>query len=405
MDLFKLSDNARGMQVSEVRELMKMGSRPGIINLAGGNPDAESFPVREVTGIIDAWTDAKARAAFQYGATSGYPPLLDLLARRMHAQGVPMQEQKILVTTGAQQALYLTAKTLINPGDTILVESPTFIGAIAAFKSLRAELEWVPLEEDGLSITETEKTLKRLLKENRVPKFIYTIPNFQNPAGLTLSQEKRRALLQLALEYAVPILEDDPYGELFFEGKREDYLPIKVLDGAEKSVILVNTFSKILSPGMRLGWITGDESIVAQAEIAKQSVDACSNSYTQVVAADYLETGMVETYVQSMRAIYREKAQCMLAALGKHMPPSCTWSTPKGGFFIWVTLPQNIGAKALFEQCIKKNAAFVTGHAFCEAGKGDRYIRLAFSNSTLTNIEKGVEIIGNTMKEMSAPIL
>lgn len=401
MELFRLSDNAKGMQASEIRELMKLASKPGIITFAGGNPDGAGFPVNEVTSIINQWSETKAKDAFQYGATTGFPPLISLLQKRMQAQGLSMSGQKVLITTGAQQALYLLAKSLINPGDTIIAESPSFIGAIAAFKSLRADIRWVKLESDGMAIPDLKNTLQKLAQESRLPKFIYVIPNFQNPAGLTTSQAKRRQILDLALKFGVPIIEDDPYGELFFSGIAEDYSPIKKLSGAEEAVVLINTFSKILSPGMRLGWMTGSESLVGQAEIAKQSVDACSNSYTQVVAADYLEKGYVEGYVKSMRQVYGEKAACMLSAMEKHFPGACSWSKPKGGFFIWVTLPTSIGAKALFEACIKKNVAFVTGHAFCEAGQGDRFIRLAFSNAPLSNIEKGIEIIGQTMKEFN----
>ncbi len=400
MDIFKLSENARNMQASEIRELMKLASKPGIITFAGGNPDSTGFPVHEVTGIINNWNDQKNRAAFQYGATNGYPILLDLISKRMLSKNIPMEGQKNIITTGAQQAIYLMSKMLINPGDKIIVESPSFIGAIASFKSLRADIEWVPLEEDGISVIELEKTLLRLIKENKLPKFIYTIPNFQNPAGLTMSQDKRRAFLDLALEYSVPVIEDDPYGELYFEGKEKDYAPIKTLPGGEDAVVLINTFSKILSPGMRLGWITCCSEVAAQAEIAKQSVDACSNSYTQVIAADYLENGYVDSYVNSMRKVYGEKAICMLSALKNHLPQECSWSKPKGGFFIWITLPEQIGAKALFDSCIRKNVAFVTGHAFCEPGKGDHFIRLAFSNASILDIEKGIEIIGKTMKEM-----
>ncbi|MBL8026134.1 MAG: PLP-dependent aminotransferase family protein [Fibrobacteres bacterium] len=399
---FRLSDNALGMQASEIRELMKLASKPGIIAFGGGSPDGLRFPFAEVADIEKDWSEAKKRAAFQYGATNGYPPLLEHLRKRMEAYGIDMTDQSIITTTGAQQGIYLMAKALINPGDTIIVESPTFIGALASFKSLRANFEWAPLDSDGISIDATETILKRLAKENRLPKFIYTIPNFQNPSGITLSQAKRKALLELAIKYNVPILEDDPYGELYFEGTAADYKSIKSLPGAKDMVIYLNTFSKILSPGMRLGWITGPSKIIGQIEIAKQSVDACTSSYTQVIASDYLEKGYVNGYVDKMREVYHSKCSMMMLALEKYMPKEVSWSKPTGGFFVWITLPKNIGSKALFTAALKRNVAFVTGSPFTEEGKGDGYARIAFSNCSLEDIEKGVKLLGEAMQEVAA---
>lgn len=399
MDIFRISDGAKAFKASEIRELMKLANKPGIISFAGGMPDAEHFPVEEVTGIINSWTPEKKKAAFQYGATNGYPPLLDILQKRMGPKNILMQGQRIIITTGAQQAIYLLSKVLLNPGDKIIVESPTFIGAIASFKSFQADMEWITLEDDGMSVIEAEKKIVELLRTGKPPKFIYTIPNFQNPAGISMSQEKRKRLLDIAVKYRVPILEDDPYGDLYFEGKEKDFAPIKSLTGAREIVVYLNTFSKILSPGMRLGWVTGSEEIIAKMEVAKQSVDACSSSYTQVIAADYLEKGYVENYIAAMRPIYGEKCAAMLMALENRMPPDIKWSRPKGGFFVWLTLPENIRATEVFKRVVVQGVAFVTGAAFCKEGRGESHIRLAFSNSSLEEIEKGVEIIGKTLSE------
>jgi DNA-binding transcriptional MocR family regulator len=402
MQTFRLSDNALGMQASEIRELMKLSSKPGIIAFGGGSPDGLRFPFAEVSEIEKEWSETKKRAAFQYGATNGYPPLLEHLRTRMISYGIDMNDQSIITTTGAQQGIYLMAKALLNPGDTIIVESPTFIGALASFKSLRAVFEWAPLESDGISIEATKAILQRLKKEERLPKFIYTIPNFQNPSGITMSQNKRKALLELAIEYGVPILEDDPYGELYFDGSASDYKPIKTLPGAKGIVIYLNTFSKILSPGMRLGWITGPSSLIGQLEIAKQSIDACTSSYTQVIASDYLEKGYVNGYVDKMRDVYRSKCAMMLLSLGKYMPKSVSWSKPTGGFFVWLTLPGNVSSRALFNAALSRNVAFVTGSPFTEEGKGDGYARLAFSNCTLEDIEKGVKLLSEAFQEVAA---
>ncbi len=397
--LYKLSDNAVGMQASEIRELMKLSAKPGIIAFGGGSPDSLRFPFDEVATIVSAWTEEKRRAAFQYGATNGYPPLLNGLRARMAAIGINMDAQDVITTTGAQQGIYLIAKTLINPGDAVIVESPTFIGALASFKSLRASIEWAPVESDGLSINAVKLILEKSIKNGKLPKFIYTIPNFQNPSGITMSQRKRKELLALALEYGVLILEDDPYGELYFDGSATDYLPIKALSGAENIVIYLNTFSKILSPGMRLGWVTGEESFIRQLEIAKQSIDACTSTYTQVIAADYLEKGFVNGYVSKMRDVYRSKCAMMLLSLEKHMPPDVAWSKPVGGFFVWVTLPDRVSSRSLFATALERGVAFVTGSPFTEEGKGDQYMRLAFSNCSNEDIERGVKILGELLAE------
>ncbi|OGJ88566.1 MAG: hypothetical protein A2268_15880 [Candidatus Raymondbacteria bacterium RifOxyA12_full_50_37] len=398
MDLFSFSDSAQSFKASEIRELMKFANEPGIITFAGGMPDAAHFPVKEVTSIINTWDEPRKRAAFQYGATDGYPSLLATLAKRMEKQGLSLEGQRIIITTGAQQGLFLVSEVLLNPGDVVIAESPSFIGAIAAFKSFQARIAWVALENDGISIVETERTIRTLAAEGKKPKFIYTIPNFQNPAGITLSQEKRKQLLDLALAYGIPILEDDPYGELYYAGSAADYRPIKALPKARECVLYLNTFSKILSPGMRLGWLTGCQDIINTIEVAKQSVDACSSSYTQVIAHDYLEKGYVDGYVTAMRDIYREKCGAMLHALTKYMPQTASWSHPTGGFFIWITLPQGVSALKLFEKTIARNVAFVTGHPFMPEGMGDGTIRLAFSNASLREIDEGVRIIGDALK-------
>ena len=398
MALFEFSATEQSLKVSEIRELMKLSGRPGLISFAGGMPDADHFPSGEVAAVIRAWDGAKQKAAYQYGPTRGYPPLLDALHARMAARGISMAGQQVIVTTGAQGAIYLIARVLLNPGDRVVVESPTFIGALASFAACRARLEWVPLENDGMDMDALEKKLNALARKKALPRFIYTIPNFQNPAGISMSRPKRKRLLFLARKFNVPVLEDDPYGELYFSGQKEDTLPIKALKGARGHVLYVNTFSKILSPGMRLGWIIGPRDFIQRIERAKQSIDACSPSFSQVVARDYLSQGHADGYIGRMRKIYGEKCAAMVNALEAHMPDGVTFSRPGGGFFVWVGLPGRATGRALFKKVIKRNVAFATGTPFCEPGRGGGFIRLAFSNAQVSDIQKGVEIIGNALK-------
>lgn len=394
MNLFRLSENAKAMQASEIRELMKLASKPGIITFAGGNPDGNSFPVREVTEIINQWTEIKNRNAFQYGATTGNPHLLDLLHKRMLSQNISMEGQKILVTTGAQQSLYLLAKALINPGDKIIAESPSFIGAIASFKSLRADIEWAPLEDDGVFVTELEKILRRLVKEDRLPKFIYTIPNFQNPAGLTLSQEKRKALLQLALEYGVPILEDDPYGELRFRGEAPP--PLAALDDAGL-VVRLGTFSKTLAPGMRIGWLVGPPPLVAALATARQAADLHTATLAQRATALLLSRFDYDGHVQLLRRVYGERCLAMLDALGRHLPAGSRWTIPEGGLFTWVTLPPGLDATALFTAALREKVAFVPGATFYAADPKPEMLRLNYSNRSPELIEEGMARLGRVL--------
>lgn len=396
----KYSKGSRKMKASKIRELMKYAAMPDVISFSGGMPDPDNFPINDVNEIITGWDSTKAKQAMQYGPTTGYPPLVENLKRRMEdKKGIELKGQELIITTGAQQGLFLLSRVFLDPGDTILVEEPSFIGGVASFLACQAELISIPLLDDGLDLVELEKRIEKLTLEGRAPKFIYTIPNFQNPSGVTLSQSKRRGLYELAIKYSLPIIEDDPYGDLYFEGSEADYMPIKSL-GNEAPIIYVGSFSKILGPGLRLGWILGDKEVIDRAGLVKQSIDACSASFSQVVASDYLEKNIVEKYLEKMRAVYKGKRDEMLAEIKKHFPSSIKHTEPKGGFFIYVELPQHISGEELFKAAIEEKVAFVTGEPFhLNKEEGDRRLRLAYSNSSSEDIKKGIEVIGRLLNE------
>jgi 2-aminoadipate transaminase len=401
MDLPSLfSESALNLKSSKIRELLKMAGVPDMISMGGGNPDSASFPFEEIKTIIGSWSYDRAKAALQYGTTKGYVPLLEEIADWMvKRKKVSMEGQDILITTGSQQALALLSKLFLNKDDAVIVELPSFIGAIAAFYSSMGRIEGVRLDEEGIDIGDLDRTIADCKKKGKTVKFIYTIPNFNNPSGITLSREKRQKLLDVSRRYDIPIVEDDPYGELFYDGTVEDYLPVKRLD-SEGRVIYLGTFSKLLSPGLRVGWIVADGELVAKLELQKQSYDAFTSTFSQFIACDYMKRGYINTYIDKMRKVYREKRDAMLGALERYMPEGIQWTTPKGGFFIWLTLPGEIDAEEVFKKSVERKVAFVTGDAFLPEDYARNYIRLAYSDLDIDRIDKGIEILAGVLREM-----
>jgi 2-aminoadipate transaminase len=384
---------------SKIRELMKLAADPEIISMAGGMPDASNFPYREIREIEDGWSDSERAAAYQYGPTGGYPPLVEQIAAYEAASGIEMTGQQVLPTSGAQQAIQLVTRVFCDPGDTILVEVPTFIGAIAVFIGYGAEPSGVLMDGDGIIPEALEERIGKLTADGHRPKFLYTIPTFQNPGGTTLTQSRRDQVYEICARHDLPIIEDDPYHDLYFEGTHEDYRSIKARD-TDNRVIRLGTFSKILSPGIRLGWMLGAPEVIARCETAKQGEDACSGSYSQVLASSYLQQGFVEPYTTKMRKIYGDKCRLMLECLESEMPDGVTWSTPAGGFFTWVTLPEGADSEKLFLAAIDKKVAFVTGSPFHVDGLGANKFRLAFSNSSVDQIRTGIARLAQAAREI-----
>jgi 2-aminoadipate transaminase len=389
------------LKSSKIRELFKMADVPGIISMGGGMPDSASFPFDRIKEIIGSWQDETVVQALQYGMTKGYEPLLSEIAGWMEKRkAVSMKGQDIIVTTGSQQALSLVSKLFLDKDDVVLVELPSFIGAIASFYSCMGRVEGVRLDGNGIDMEDLERMIERCNSEGWRVKFLYTIPNFNNPSGITLARERRKALLETAEKYDILVVEDDPYGDLFYEGEEEEYLPVKSYD-TEGRVLYLGTFSKVLSPGLRVGWIVATDELVAKLELLKQSFDACTPTFSQVIATDYMRLGHIDEYIANMRKTYRTKRDRMLLSLERYMPRGVSWTTPRGGFFVWLTLPERFDAEEVFRNAVQHKVAFVTGDAFLPENSAKNHIRLAFSDLDPERIEQGVMILAAVLKEMT----
>ncbi len=379
---------------SEIRDLMKMTARPNLIVFGGGSPDPELFPYQAVENIQQKWDPKKAAIAFQYGPTPGVPFIHEALKTWITDHDISLAGQAILVTSGAIQAISLLSQVFVDAGTKIVVEKPTFIGAMTCFEINGGDLKWVSLEYDGIDLNQLETIFQ---KES--PKFLYTVPNFQNPSGITMSQQKRKDLLELASKYSIFIIEDDPYSELYFEGEPEDYQSIKKMD-KNGMVINIGTFSKMLSPGMRVGWMVGPETVVGKCEVARQFQDACGSSFTQVLCADYMTSGLIKPTLEKMRVSYRKKRDSMAENIKQCFPDWVKISQPKGGFFFWIDLGGRIGSKDFFKRAIDRGVAIITGHAFMPPEDAERCCRLSYSTASQDQIEKGICILGNILKEV-----
>ncbi len=389
------SNTINHIKSSEIRDLMKLATRPDIISFAGGMPNNHLFPVKEVDEIILNLPLEKKEIAFQYGPTSGYPPLLETLHKYLKEKGLPVDTHKLMITTGSMQAINILGMEFIDPGDVVFTETPSFIGGLAVFKAFQANIIGIPLEKDGINLDVLEEKLD---KYN--PKILYIIPNFHNPAGISYSIEKRKKLIDLLQGRDIIILEDDAYNELYFSKEAQaETLPLMAMDTKGVEVVYTGSFSKILGPGLRLGWMLASPEIYDKAEIIKQGIDSCSPNYTQVIADEFMRQGYMDTYLKKIRKEYAERSRLMLEALKKHMPEEINWSHPKGGFYIWVEMPRYMDSSEVLKESIKNGAVFVIGKTFDPEGKNNNFFRLSYSNMDKDEIEKGVEIIASAIKK------
>ena len=393
------SENARGMKKSVIRELLKLTRRPEVISFAGGLPDLSAFPIEDLSSVTIDVLKRDGATALQYSPTEGDPRLKDeLIAHHEREDGITLSPENVLVTVASQQGLDLVAKIFINRGDPVIVGMPTYVGGLGAFRAYGADMIGVPLDEEGMRMDRLERELERLKQQGKKPKFIYVVPDFQNPAGITMTEERRKTLIDLAKTYDALILEDSPYKELRYEG--ESVKSIFALDGGGQ-VIGLHTFSKILFPGMRLGWVIGDAAVIQKLAIAKQATDLCTPAFTQAIVAEFASRGLLRKNIESVKEIYREKRQVMLEALDEHMPDmkGLKWTRPDGGLFLWVTLPKHMDAGELFYEAIEQNVAFVIGSAFYCNGKGRNTMRLNFSFPTRQDIVEGVKRLAKVIEE------
>ncbi|MEJ2746721.1 MAG: PLP-dependent aminotransferase family protein [Anaerolineae bacterium] len=404
---YRYAQRMHGMGSSIIRELLKLTQRPGLISFAGGLPAPSVFPIKQFEEAASRILRENGPQALQYSTTEGYLPLRELIADKMNRHGIKATVDNILITTGAQQALDIIGKILIDPGDKILTETPTYLGAIQAWKVYQAEFVTVPIDADGICV---DKRLEEALRAG--PKFMYILPTFQNPAGVTLSMERRQKLVQIADHYGIPIVEDDPYGDLRFEG--EHLPPLLVLDAQLQSnrhpnvngkdftlgdVIYLGTFSKTLAPGLRLGWMTAPADVIKRCVMAKQGADLHTSTLTQMLAYEVAKDGFIEQHKQLIRQVYQERRDVMLAAMEEFFPANVHWTHPQGGLFLWVTFPEEIDAAVLLEKAIANDVAFVPGAAFNPDGGNRNSGRFNFSNATPEQIEIGIQRLGKVLHE------
>src|SRR5918999_2080176 len=349
-----------GMRSSAMRDLMAITARPEIISLAGGLPDTTTFPAEDVAAIMARVAADGSARALQYGPTEGMDELKDCIVRVMAEEGMDVGPDELLVTTGGQQVIDLVCKTLVDPGDVVVAEGPTYPGAVPTFGAYEADVVQIEMDADGMRVDLLEEALDRLDHEGRTPKFIYTVPTFQNPAGVTMALDRRRRLVRIAAERELLVLEDTPYGRLRYEGEPQPTL--YGLDGGEY-VIYLGTFSKILSPGLRLGWAAAPAPVLQKLNLGKGGVDLCSATLSQQFVATYFAERDWRAYLKTLVELYRRRRDVMLQALAEHLPREATWTRPGGGLFIWARLPDYIDTTDLLARALREHVAFVPGRA------------------------------------------
>ncbi len=384
------------MKSSAMRDLMAVTARPEVISLAGGLPDTSTFPPDTFAAVAQRIAAESCAKALQYGPTEGLDGTKACIAEVMAAEGMRVDHEDMIVTTGGQQVIDLVTKTLIDPGDVVIAEGPTYPGAVPVFSSYQADVVQIDMDADGMRVDLLEDTLDRLERDGRRPKFIYTVPSFQNPAGVTMSQARRRRLVEVAHERELLVLEDNPYGLLRYEG--EAPTPLLSLDGGVY-VMYLGTFSKILSPGIRLGWVVAPPPVLEKINLGKQAADLCTSTLSQLMVQAYFEESRWRDYVESLTEVYRARRDTMLDALAEHFPRQAEWTRPAGGLFIWATLPDFIDTTDLLARALRDNVAFVPGEAAFLDGRGRNAMRLNFSGSDEDAIREGIRRIGEVVTE------
>ncbi len=390
---YTFADNINGLKPSAIREILKLSSQPGIIPFSAGNPAGEAFPSKEVAEISNAILEKDPIMALQYSVTEGYAPLREYMAKYMKEKySVGSEDDDIIITSGAQQVMNLVTKVFVNRGDTIICEDPSFIGSLNAFRSFGANLVGVPVEADGIDLNALENAIKT--SEN--VRFLYTIPNFQNPSGVTMSLEKRKAVYEICKKYGVLILEDNPYGEIRFSG--EDIPTIKSMD-TDGIVIYAGSFSKVLSPGMRVGYAIANKEIMAKLTVCKQTDDVHTTLWSQLVSYKFVTEYDFEAHLEKIRSIYRRKANLCMKLADEHLKPAVDYYPVEGGLFLWCKLPENIDMMEFTMKALENKVAVVPGTAFSvdTAAKSDR-IRINYSTPTDEQIINGMEILGKLLK-------
>ena len=380
---------------SEIREILKWTRKPGIISFGGGLPDASLFPVQEIIAITKEVLENKGYLALQYGPTQGEPDMLAALSAHMAQFGDTAGPEQICISSSSQQGLDLLTLLFINEGTPIIMELPSYLGAIQAFRRAGCDMRGIPMDAQGMEMDKLEAMFLTLEKEGKKPRFVYVIPDFQNPSGITMTLERRHKLLEICGNYDVPIVEDSPYRELTFTGET---LPSLWHLSGGKGVIMLKTFSKTLFPGMRMGWIVAEPMMIEKIEMLKQSVDLCTPSFNQLILASYLSQGKMKESIDKAIACYMPKHKAMLSALEEHMPEQVWYSKPTGGMFLWLSLPEYVDTKEIFMKAIENNVAYVIGRPFHCDNSGNNTMRLNYSFPSVDQIKDGIKRLAGVIK-------
>ena len=382
---------ASGMAASEVRALFSVASRPDVVSLAGGMPYVQALPTEHVLEVVESVLVERADVALQYGGGQGSPVLRERLAMLMAEEDTSADPEDLVVTTGAQQALDLVGKVLIDPGDVIAVEAPAYVGALSAFSVYEPRFLQVDLDDDGMIVEQLEEALLR----GERPKFVYTVPNFHNPAGVTMSRARREQLVALCREARIPIVEDNPYGMLRFDGE-----PLPTLRSLDRqNVIYLGTVSKVFSPGVRVGWAVAEPGVLQRLVLAKEAADLCGSQFTMLVTERYFGGELWRRNLGALVQTYRSRRDAMLTALEEHFPSDARWTRPSGGFFVWVTLPDYFDTPALLAAAVDRKVAYVPGTGFYPDGRGRQQMRLCFSYPTEERIIEGIRRLGELLAD------
>ncbi len=391
------SRSGKGMKRSAIRELLKLTQNPNIISFAGGLPAPESFPIEQLKEITAEVLEKEGAQALQYGATEGDNKLRQIMVDRYRKMGLNIEMKNLVILTSSQQGLDLIPKIFVNPDDKIICGLPSYLGALQAFHNYGANMVGIKLDEQGMRSDLLEQTLEEMKQKGEKPKFVYIIPDFQNPAGITMPESRRKEIISICKKYDVLMIEDSPYREVRFEGKPQK--TIFELDG-EGNVILLGTFSKIFVPGFRIGWVIAHEAIIDKIVMAKQATDLCTPPFVQKIAANYIEKGYFDQNLGNIIASYKEKRDAMISAFYEYMPKGVTWTEPEGGLFLFMTLPENMDAEKLFEIALKENVAFVLGNVFHCDGSGRNTLRINFSYMSKELNREGVKRLANAIKKL-----
>jgi 2-aminoadipate transaminase len=393
VDLY--AHRASGMSASEVRALFAVASRPEVVSLAGGMPYVQALPTDDVLDAVRGMLDEHGASALQYGGGQGHPALRERLVGLMGAEGIEGDPEDVVVTTGAQQALDLIGKIFVDPGDLIAVEAPAYVGALTAFGAYEPRYLQIEIDDDGMIVDQLEEALVR----GERPKFVYTCPNFGNPAGVTLSYGRRQQLVALCREAGIPIIEDNPYGLLRFEGEAAPAL--RTLD--PENVLYLGTVSKVFSPGVRVGWAMAEQSVVQRLVLAKEAADLCGSSFTMMMTERYFaDEERWRRNLDTLVGTYRTRRDAMLDAIDEHFPDGAMWTNPAGGFYVWVTLPSWFDTRAMLAAAVERRVAYVPGTAFYPDGRGGNQMRLAFCYPTEDRIREGIARLGSLLEDEQA---